>query len=80
MLTFIGLGVIILAWMFQFVKIAFGSKNIQPAFVGIYAVGVLLLVVDGFMSGLNEIASFNLASLVVALLTFMLILKKETKS
>lgn len=80
MLTFIGLGVIVFAWIYQFVSISFGNRNIQPAFVGIYAIGVLLLVVDGFMSGLSTIAAFNLVSFVVALLTLLLLVKKGEKS
>ena len=77
MLTFIGLGVIVLAWLYQLVSLASGNQNLRFAFAGLYALGVVALVVDGFMSGMQTIAYFNLASLVAALLVGVFILKKK---
>jgi membrane-bound ClpP family serine protease len=72
MLTNIGLVLIIFAWIFQFVKMVKNGKTIRPAFVALYAVGVLLLVIDGFMSGFTVLASLNLVSFVAALAVFFI--------
>jgi hypothetical protein len=77
MLTLIGLGLIVVAWIYQLVSVVTGNKNIRLGFVGGYALGVLILVADGFVAGLTAIASLNLASLVVALLAGVFLIRKK---
>lgn len=76
MLTYIGLGLIVFAWLYQLVSFAYGNKKIRFVFVGLYSVGVLVLVVDGFMAGLNSVAYFNIASLVMSLLLAGFMMKR----
>jgi len=68
MLTTLGLAVICIAWLYEFYLLV--SKKdllIGSLFVGIYACGVLLLVIDGFMSGLGSIAWLNFISFVFSI-------------
>jgi hypothetical protein len=77
MLTNFGLSLIILAWVLQFGKMLVSKKEVWPAFVVIYALGVILLVVDGFLSGLTTLAILNLVSFVAALAVFFVSLRKR---
>ena len=61
-----GLACIIAGWFIQLYHAWKGVREIQPLFVMTYTVGVLLLVIDGYMSGLMELAMLNLVSMVVA--------------
>jgi len=65
-LSIIGLIIIILAWLLQFLLMD-KKKKIYFYFIILYALGVLLLVYDGFSSGLNDLAIANLISLAVSL-------------
>lgn len=67
-MTSIGLIIIIVAWAFQ---LRGKAKVLKKEFVIIYAIGVLLLAIDGFSSGLYELAILNLASFSAALLVFL---------
>ena len=49
-----GLALIVIGWIIQLVYAFKGKKEIQPRFIIAYAVGVLLLVVDGFICELIE--------------------------
>ena len=73
--SYIGLGLIIAGWLVQLARSWKGDKRIQPAFIGIYAVGVLALAFDGFASGLTELALLNTASLIAAALVLARTLK-----
>ncbi|MFA5413509.1 MAG: hypothetical protein WC348_03140 [Patescibacteria group bacterium] len=77
MLTNFGLLLIILAWILQLGKMLVSKKEVWPAFVAIYALGVLLLVVDGFLSGLTTLAILNLVSFAAALAVFFVSLRKR---
>ena len=66
MIALIGLTVIIIAWTLQFLLMN-KKKIIYPSFVTLYVLGVVLLVYDGFSSGLTDLAIANLISLVVSL-------------
>jgi hypothetical protein len=66
MIALIGLILVIIAWISQFLFMD-KKKKIHISFVILYALGVILLVYDGFSSGLNNLAIANLISLVVAL-------------
>lgn len=77
MFTYLGLGIIVIAWVYQLVSIKSGNKNICLGFVAGYAIGVMILVADGFVSGLTNIAYLNLASLVAALLAGFFLIRKK---
>ena len=71
----IGLIVIALAWVAQLI-LSWKSKKIQPAFIVLYMVGVLILVVSGYVAKLPvspyEIFTF-IAALVVLVRTLFLV-------
>ena len=77
MLSSIGLAILGLGWAVQLYYVTKKQKNIQPAFVGIYGMGVVFLVIDGFQTGLNTLAWLNSAILVLVVL--ILIVLKKTK-
>jgi len=64
-LSLIGLGIVVLAWVLEFFFMG-KKKKISPIFIGVYIVGVSILIYDGFNSGLKDIAVANLVSLVVS--------------
>lgn len=70
MISLIGLTLIIVAWIFQFLFMD-KKKKIYTLFVVIYILGVAFLVYDGFSSGLKELAIANLISLIVSLLVLI---------
>ena len=59
MVSYIGLALIIVGWVVQFLK---KDKNIDIKFLFLYILGVVLLAIDGFMSGLIELAVLNVLS------------------
>jgi hypothetical protein len=63
MLDITGLILIVLGWSIQLFA---RTKTIQPAFPICYALGVLLLVIQGFLSGNFLIAGLNLVAVVLA--------------
>ena len=63
MLTTIGLTLIAIGWIFQFASVLQGSREINRFFVIFYILGVLLLVIDGYISKLTTMASLNLITL-----------------
>ncbi len=67
MISILGLVLIIAGWFIQFSRMK-KSKEIRKEFVITYAIGVLLLVIDGFRSGIPTLALLNLVSLVGAAL------------
>jgi hypothetical protein len=62
----IGLGIIAGAWLIQFLCLK-KKQNISRAFVAGYISGVILLIWDGFRSGLTSLAWLNTACLLLAL-------------
>ena len=66
MISFIGLTIVIIAWLVQFTLMD-KKKKIYLSFIIIYSVGVCFLVYDGFSSGLTNLAIANLISLFAAL-------------
>ena len=64
-LSLVGLGIVVLAWVLEFFFMG-KKKKISPVFIGVYILGVGILIYDGFSSGSKEIAVANLVSLVVA--------------
>ena len=70
----IGLIVIAIAWIVQLV-VSWKSKKIQPAFIILYMLGVLILMISGYFSDLPvspyEIFTF-IAALIVLIIVFTL--------
>jgi len=64
-LSLIGLGVIVAAWISEFFLMG-KKKKISPIFIGIYILGVGILIYDGFVSGAKELAVANLVSCIAA--------------
>jgi ABC-type thiamin/hydroxymethylpyrimidine transport system permease subunit len=64
-LSLAGLGVIVAAWVLEFFFMG-KRKKISPFFIGVYILGVGILVYDGFTSGNILLAVANLVSLAVA--------------
>jgi hypothetical protein len=67
-LSYIGMLLIILGWLIQFLS---KDKAIKIGFVLVYAIGVLFLVVDGFMKELTFLAILNLVSFLTAFAVFV---------
>jgi len=63
--TLIGLFVIVAAWVVEFFLMG-KRRKISPIFIGVYIVGVGILVYDGFTSDAIDLAIANLISLAVA--------------
>jgi len=66
MLTTIGLTLIAIGWILQFSSVLQGSREIKRFFVVFYTLGVLLLVIDGYINKLTTMASLNLITLLLS--------------
>ena len=66
MLTTIGLTLIVIGWILQFSSVLQGSREIKRFFVVFYTLGVLLLVIDGYINKLTTMASLNLITLLLS--------------
>ncbi|VVB78092.1 Uncharacterised protein [uncultured archaeon] len=67
----LGLGVIILAWIIQLAYSWKGNRDMKKSFLIIYVIGVALLVIDGYRTNMQDLAIFNLISLVVTMLVLI---------
>lgn len=74
MLSYIGLVLIIVGWSIQFLN---KDKNIDMKFMLLYILGVVLLAIDGFTSGLTELAVLNVISGIAAIAVLVKVLKKN---
>jgi len=72
----IGLIVIALAWVVQLVM-SWKSKKIQPAFILLYMLGVLILMVSGYVDKL-PVSPYEIFTFIAALIVLIrvLMLKK----
>ena len=78
MLTTIGLVIICVAWAYEFYLITSKKDTLFGSmFVGIYALGVLLLVIDGFMLGADSITWLNLVSFIISVGILFMLPKKD---
>jgi hypothetical protein len=68
-LSLIGLGVVVLAWVFEFFFMG-KMRRISPIFIGVYILGVGVLVYDNFTSKAIEMGIANLLSVIVAAAVF----------
>lgn len=69
-MTALGLIIIAVAWFIQFLQMDHKHKNVNNLFLFIYGLGSLVLVYDGFNSGMIEVAIVNvcIAALAAAVL------------
>lgn len=75
MVTF-GLILIVLAWAVQFLLQK--NQKITPAFINLYLLGVVLLVVEGFRTNSQIMAYLNLAAFcLAALVLYRTVTKKD---
>jgi len=63
MLDLVGLTLIVLGWLLQFLA---RTKTIQLSFIACYTFGVLLLVISGYLSGNYLSAGMNLVAVGLA--------------
>ena len=70
-LTYLGLVILIAGWLIQFFSMSKKNKSVSPWFVFVYSIGVLLLVIGGFMSNMMALAALNMASVVATLLVML---------
>jgi len=71
----IGLVSIAVAWIIQLVASWKGNKNISPAFIIVYMLGVLALVIADYM-GTSVLSYFELLAFIAAGIVLLKILKK----
>jgi FtsH-binding integral membrane protein len=76
-LATIGLIVIVVAWIVQFITILSKSKNLSLSFVWLYFIGVVLLAIANIGLKENTSAILNLIIAVFALITVIAYPKKE---
>ena len=67
-MTYLGLALITIAWFVQLYFVWKGKKEIQGWFLIVYAIGIVLLVINSLMMGFSITALLNFADLVPALL------------
>lgn len=65
-----GLALIAVAWLLQYRKMSKGKMEITRQFAALQAAGIALLVIDGYMSGLYDLAAMNVITCGGALLVF----------
>ena len=65
----LGFGLIGLAWIIQLAYIVRGDRNVQPAFIGVYLLAVLILAGSDVIDGAADIAYAELVTVVAAALT-----------
>ncbi len=59
-ISFIGLVLIAFGWALQFLSMKNGKKEIKKEFVIVNCIGILLLIVNAYLSGIYEIAVGNI--------------------
>jgi len=74
-----GFGLIALAWIIQLLYITRGNRSVQPLFIGVYIVGVIILSVEDVMGGFVESAYAELVTVIASLLTLMALLVTKPK-
>lgn len=74
-MTTLALALIAAAWLVQLLQAWGGDKKIHVYFILAYALGVALLIIDAFPSGLTSDVWFNIAAFVFALLVFLKVRK-----
>jgi len=77
-LVSIGLIVIGIAWIAQLVMSWKGNNKIQPAFILLYMLGVLLMMVSGFMGNLG-VSPYEVITFIAALIVLLKVSTSKKK-
>ena len=65
-LSIIGLSIIVISWIIQFFQMN-KRREISKAFLVMYSLGVLFLVIDAFKSNQIDFAVINILSMIIAI-------------
>jgi len=78
-LAWIGLILIIVAWVIQIFSLSKGKKELLLSFVGLQLIGMVLLVVSDFLTqyALSTLGMLNALSLIGAIVAMLLLMKKK---
>lgn len=74
-----GFGLIAFAWIIQLFYIMRGNKSVQPLFIDVYIVGVIILAASDVISGDVTIAYAELVTIIASLLTLVALLVTKPK-
>ncbi len=73
-LMLVGFGLITMAWVIQLVYILRGNRTVQPLFIGVYILGVIVLAASDVVAGAVDIAYAELVTIIASLLTLVALL------
>jgi hypothetical protein len=68
---FAGFGLIAAAWIIQLACIIRGDRSVQPLFIGVYIVGVVILAASDVMAGAVDIAYAECVTIIASLLALL---------
>jgi hypothetical protein len=74
-----GFGLIALAWIIQLACIVRGNRSVQPLFIGVYLVGVVILATSDVIEGVVDIAYAELVTIIASLLVLVALLVTKPK-
>lgn len=75
-LSNLGLFMILVAWLWQFVSFTKGQQRIQLGFLLLYAIGVLMLIWNNLMAGSLSVSDWQELAVIVLVVVLMFKLKK----
>ncbi|MGA9079168.1 MAG: hypothetical protein WB581_02900 [Halobacteriota archaeon] len=78
-LMLVGFGLIAVGWIIQLVYIVRGNRNVQPLFIGVYIVGVIILTASDVMGGAVDIAYAELVTIIASLLALVALVATKPK-
>jgi len=70
-LSFVGLVLIALGWILQFLHLSKGKKEVIRALPAASAMGIALLMIDSYLSGATDILAGNLLTFVASVLVLI---------
>jgi len=71
----IGLSLVAIAWIIQLISTWNGEREIKKWFVFVYMIGVICLIVDGILAGINNLAFLNIIALLLSIAVFIRLIK-----
>lgn len=76
----LGLTLIVLSWLLQLLEVWNKGKSINLWFLFFYSLGVISLVIDGFLTRNIDVALFNIITVVFSGIVFGVILSNDLKN
>ncbi len=70
----VGFSLIAVAWVIQLAYIIRGNRAVQPLFIGVYLLGVIVLAASDVVAGAVDIAYAELVTIIASLLTLVVLL------